>query len=82
VLTPGASLSPAEPVMRRTSAVKPTGRLLSLQGAAEYLGVPRTTIRDWAVRGHVPVVRVPDCRRIWLDRRDLDRLIEAWKERD
>jgi excisionase family DNA binding protein len=82
VLTPQAPQSSVTPPPQRGGTARPSGRLLSLQGAAEYLGVPRTTIRDWAVRGHVPVVRVPDCRRIWLDRRDLDRLIEAWKERD
>ena len=56
-------------------------RLLSAQAAARYLGVPYTSLRDWALRGHVPIVRVPDCRRLWFDRRDLDRAIEAWRER-
>jgi hypothetical protein len=56
-------------------------RLLSAQAAAAYLGVPYTSLRDWALRGHVPIVRVPDCRRLWFDRRDLDRAIDAWKER-
>jgi hypothetical protein len=57
------------------------GRLLSAQDAASYMGVPYTSLRDWALRGHVPIVRVPDCRRLWFDRRDLERCIEAWKER-
>jgi excisionase family DNA binding protein len=56
-------------------------RLLSAQAAAKYLGVPYTSLRDWALRGHVPIVRVPDCRRLWFDRRDLDQAIESWKER-
>jgi excisionase family DNA binding protein len=51
-----------------------------LQTAAAYLGVPDTSLRDWALRGHVPIVRVPDCRRLWFDRKDLDRAIEQWKE--
>jgi excisionase family DNA binding protein len=58
-----------------------TGRLLSAQEGAFYLGVPYTSLRDWANRGHIPIVRVPNCRRIWFDRRDLDRLVEVWKER-
>lgn len=58
----------------------PSPRLLNAQAAARYLGVPYTTLRDWALRGHLPVVRVPDCRRWWFDRGDLDRAIEAWKE--
>jgi len=33
------------------------------------------------LRGHVPIVRVPGCRRLWFDRKDLDRCIEASKER-
>lgn len=56
-------------------------RLLSAQNAAKYLGVPYTTLRDWALRGHVPLVRAPQSRRMWFDRRDLDRIIEQWKER-
>ena len=56
-------------------------RLLSAQAAAKYLGVPYTSLRDWALRGHLPIVRVPDCRRLWFDRRDLDRAVESWKER-
>jgi excisionase family DNA binding protein len=56
-------------------------RLLSAQAAARYLGVPYTSLRDWALRGHLPIVRVPDCRRLWFDRRDLDRAVESWKER-
>jgi excisionase family DNA binding protein len=58
-----------------------TPRLLSAQSAAKYLGVPYTSLRDWALRGHIPIVRVPDCRRLWFDRKDLDRAVESWKER-
>jgi excisionase family DNA binding protein len=72
-------------VSARTSnqaqASEVTPRLLSAQGAAKYLGVPYTSLRDWALRGHIPIVRVPDCRRLWFDRKDLDRAIDAWKER-
>jgi hypothetical protein len=57
------------------------GRLLSAQDAARYLGVPYTSLRDWALRGHIPIVRVPACRRLWFDRRDLDSAIDAWRER-
>jgi excisionase family DNA binding protein len=54
---------------------------LSAQRAAEYTGWPYTTLRDAALRGHLPVVRIPGSRRMWFDRRDLDRAIDAWKER-
>jgi len=66
----------------QTMAGETTPRLLSAQSAAKYLGVPYTSLRDWALRGHIPIVRVPDCRRLWFDRRDLDRAIDSWKERD
>ncbi len=55
-------------------------RLLSAQDAAKYLGVPYTTLRDWVLRGHLPVVRAPESRRMWFDRDDLDRAIKQWKE--
>jgi excisionase family DNA binding protein len=55
-------------------------RLLSAKAAAVYLGVPYATLRDWGLRGHLPVVRPPDCRSWWFDRRDLDAAIEQWKD--
>ena len=55
-------------------------RLLSAQDAAKYLGVPYTTLRDWVLRGHLPVVRAPESRRMWFDRDDLDRAVKQWKE--
>jgi len=54
---------------------------LSAQDAAAYLGVPYTTLRDWAHRGIIPIIRVPDTRRLWFDRADLDAAVDAWKER-
>ena len=66
---------------RRAPVVTGDSRLLSAQAAAAYLGVPYTSLRDWALRGHIPIVRPPDCRRLWFDRADLDRAVEAWKER-
>jgi excisionase family DNA binding protein len=59
---------------------KPTGRLLSAQEAAAFLGIPYTTLRDAALRGALPVVRIPGCRRWWFARVDLDRAVEAWRE--
>lgn len=65
---------------RATASAANESRLLSAQDAAAYLGVPYTSLRDWALRGHIPIVRVPDCRRLWFDRRDLDRAVDQWKE--
>ena len=70
--------SPTNDVVAKRGAVP---RLLSAQSAAKYLGVPYTTLRDWALRGHLPVIRAPQSRRMWFDRKDLDRIIDQWKER-
>jgi excisionase family DNA binding protein len=86
-----ASSSPAadnsNPTRRRrraradSASPAATSRLLSAQDAAAYLGVPYTSLRDWALRGHIPLVRVPGARRLWFDRKDLDQAIDRWKER-
>jgi excisionase family DNA binding protein len=66
----------------KAQAGESTGsRLLSAQDAAAYTGWPYTTLRDVALRGHLPVVRIPGSKRMWFDRRDLDRAIDAWKDR-
>jgi hypothetical protein len=70
-----------KPVEIKATGSSNVPRLLSAQAAAQYLGVPCTSLRDWALRGHIPIVRVPDCRRLWFDRKDLDRAVDAWKER-
>ena len=73
---------------RRTTS--PGGRLMDLHTAAAYLGCSYWTLRDLVLGGHVPAVRIPSprahdgraMRRILIDSRDLDRLIERWKEVD
>ena len=65
-----------------------SGRLMDLRTAAAYLGCSYWTLRDLVVSGHVPAVRIPSprandgraMRRILIDTRDLDTLIERWKE--
>jgi hypothetical protein len=47
-------------------------------------------LRDLVLNGHIPAVRIPSprardgrvMRRILIDSRDLERLIERWKEVD
>ena len=73
----GSSILPAS--ARLGAGSQP--RLLSAQDAAAYTGFPYTTLRDAALRGHLPIVRIPGSRRMWFDRADLDRAIDAWKER-
>jgi excisionase family DNA binding protein len=62
------------------AADRQTARLLSIQGAAAYLGLSPWTVRDLIDSGTIPRVRLPlggarDLRRILVDRHDLDRLI-------
>ncbi len=63
-------------------------RLMSLGQAALYLGVSPWTVRELASKkdGVLKRVRIPlanggELRNLLFDREDLDRLIEAWKER-
>ena len=77
---------------RRSSSAPPRGaRLMNAQQAAAYTGLPYTTLRDAALGVHgrldrdarepvLPCVRIPGCRRLWFDVRDLDRAIERWKQ--
>ena len=61
---------------------------MDLRTTAAYLGCSYWTLRDLVVSGHVTAVRIPSprandgraMRRILIDTRDLDTLIERWKE--
>ena len=64
-------------------------RVLDLRAGAKYLGISYWSLRDLVLGGHVPAVRLP-CprvgngrimRRLLVDRRDLDDLIERSRER-
>ena len=72
-------------------------RLLDVNQAAAYLGVSFWTLREMLNAGSVPVVRLPrpqtarahrtsplgdTVRRLLIDRHDLDRLVDHWKEGD
>lgn len=54
-------------------------RLLGLKEAAAELGISIWTLRDLIGDGQIKAVQPPGVRRIWIDRRDIDRAIEAWK---
>jgi excisionase family DNA binding protein len=60
-------------------------RLLDLPGAAAYLSVSVWTLRDMLAAGTLRAVRLPgaggrDLRRVLIDARDLDALVEISKE--
>jgi excisionase family DNA binding protein len=69
----------------RKRTTSPGGRLMDLRTAAAYLGCSYWTLRDLVLNGHIPAVRIPSprarddriMRRILIDSRDLERLIEA-----
>jgi hypothetical protein len=71
-------------------AVDDQPRVLDLKAGAKYLGISYWSLRDLVLAGHVPTIRFP-CpragngrimRRLLVDRRDLDALIERSRERN
>jgi hypothetical protein len=62
-------------------------RLMDLHGAAAYLGISYWSLRDLVAAGEIPTVQPPAptgrkgqrLRRVIVDIRDLDALIETWK---
>ena len=64
------------------AAGNPTGqsrRLLTVREAAAILGTSTATVRRLVATGKLPVVRLT--RRLQIDTRDLERLIEQGKDR-
>jgi len=59
------------------SVLRGEKRLLSVEEAAKYLGVQKSTIYSWAWRRKIPSVKMG--RRLLFDQEDLDRMIEAGK---
>jgi len=68
------------------TAVPLSPRLLDLQMAATYLGLSIWKVRELEQASILARVRIPlpgkgEVRKLLFDKNDLDRLIEAWKER-
>jgi len=55
-------------------------RMFDYHQAAAYTGLSYWTIREVALRGNFPIVRVG--RRVLIDRKDLDAWLEASKEQE
>lgn len=53
-------------------------RLLTIREAAEFLGRTEEAVRTMCEKGKLPVVRID--RRIQLDVRDLEKVIEQYKQ--
>lgn len=76
-------------VRAESTATAPIGRLLDLKQAAAYTGLNYWHVRDLALSGHLPIVKLPsgknpngELRRILIDRADLDSLIDRMKGRN
>ena len=63
-----------------TEVVKPKGRLLMIQEAADYLGTSRTSLagRGWRIRNRLPAIKIG--RAVRFDLQMLDRWIERHRE--
>ena len=61
---------------------RPGARLVGLRQAAIELGVPYGLLYALVKRGELQAVQPPGVRRIYLDRRDLERALEMWKVND
>ncbi len=55
-------------------------RLICVEEATKYLGVPKSTIFSLAWRRKIPSVRMG--RHLLFDRQDLDQMIEAGKRKE
>lgn len=77
--TPGGRMrtSKRNPTIEAEESIHP--RLLSVDRASTLLGISTHSLRHRIAEGAIPYVRLNGGRRILLDIRDLERLIEAWK---
>lgn len=65
--------------MMKVTTSPQLSRLMPAKAAAREIGIPYTSLRDLALRGEIPVVRLGS--RAWyFDRDDLARLIASHKE--
>lgn len=65
--------------MNSVAQQPPGTRLLGIREAATELGVSPWTLRDLIANGKLRAVQPPGVRRIFIDRKDLERAIESWK---
>jgi excisionase family DNA binding protein len=63
----------------RQNSKPASGRLLTLPQATEYIGLSAWKLRSLIHGGKLPIVELNSGEKWWLDRRDLDALIERSK---
>lgn len=60
---------------KRSDGTTAVPRLLTLQSASQASGIPTNSLRDLVSRGHLPVVRLPGNRRVFVLADDLAALV-------
>ena len=70
---------PARVGRLKAALPRPEGRLISLRDAERYSGIPKDSIRKLIGLRKLPAVELPGVRRVWIDRADLDALIDNCK---
>ena len=63
----------------RPTKTRPGSRLISLRDAEEKSGIPKDSLRRLIADGNLPTVELPGVRRVWIDRQDLEDLIDSSK---
>ncbi len=66
---------------KRSDGPTAVPRLLTLQAASQASGVPVNSLRDLVSRGHLPTVRLPQNRRVFVLADDLAALVLRSRER-
>lgn len=66
--------------MSRIRSATPSQRLIDRRQGEEIYGIPARTIYDLITSGVLPVVRFPGSRKHWIERTDLENLINRSKE--
>ena len=62
----------------RATRVRVGGRLLSIPQAAQESGLPQARLRELIRRGELAAVQLPNVRRIFVVRVDLERKLQQW----
>lgn len=79
---PGQGQEPRGPLRddQGQKAVQPKGRLLTIQEAADYLGISRASLagRGWRIKNRLPAIKIG--RAVRFDLQMLDRWIERHRE--
>ena len=63
----------------RPTKTRPNARLLTIRQASDEIGLPEDSIRRLIAEGDLNAVRPPNINRVYVDRRELDVVVDRWK---